>query len=329
MALADVSVVIPTHDRQEMLVGAVHTALVQDDVDVEVIVVDDGSTDATAAVVRERFPAVTVLRNERSSGVSAARNQGIDRATGAWVAFLDDDDLWAPDKLAAQVAALQASRRGWGYAGAVSIAPDLRIVHGTHPDPAHVIHRDLPVRNRLPAGPSNVIVHRQLLTRTGGFDVHLRPHADWDLWIRLAQSGPPACVDRPLVGYTLHGENMSVRSGRTKVDDAWLDEVDVIEQRYAQLRGDRRVDRGMVWRWIAGSHLRRGRWRDGARAYLEALREAPWESLRLGFEATASSSVGRSTAFRQPPDRPWRDAAEAWLRPLRDMVDVEARKVGR
>lgn len=322
----EVSVVIPTRDRAGLVLGAVHTAATQQRVDVEVIVVDDGSTCDVAGTVGDLHPDVTVLRNDRSEGVSAARNRGIAHAGGEWVAFLDDDDLWAPDKLVDQLACLTATGRDWCYTGAVSITPDLRIVHGTRPDAAEVVHRDLPVRNRLPAGPSNVVVRRALLAETGAFDVGLRPHADWDQWIRLARTGPPARVERPLVGYTLHEANMSVRGSRVAPDDPWLREVDVIERRYADLRAGREIDRGLVWRWLAGTHLRRRHWGPAAHAYARAIRAAPAESLRLGARALASTGIGPTSAFRARPDEAWRRDAERWLAPLRDDLALHRRR---
>ena len=103
-----VSVIIPTHDRCERLRLALRSALAQRGVDVEVIVVDDGSSDGTRAFVEGlKDPRVRLVHNEVAMGESGARNRGISEAGRAWVAFLDDDDLWAPDKLASQLDALQ------------------------------------------------------------------------------------------------------------------------------------------------------------------------------------------------------------------------------
>ena len=83
--------------------------------------VDDGSTDDTAAVAAGAGPRVVVLRNRQPAGVSAARNQGIAAARGVWIAFCDDDDLWSPDKLTRQLEAAERARADWVYAGDVNV----------------------------------------------------------------------------------------------------------------------------------------------------------------------------------------------------------------
>ena len=105
-----VSVVIPTRDRWPLLATTLASALGQDGVALEVVVVDDGS--ATAAPVVPPFddPRVRIARNDRSLGVAGARNRGIEAARGEWIAFLDDDDVWAPAKLRRQLDAATAAR---------------------------------------------------------------------------------------------------------------------------------------------------------------------------------------------------------------------------
>ena len=112
---APVGVVIPTRDRRDLLAATLDSVLAQRDVQVEVVVVDDGSRDGTADWLRSLDdPRVRVLRNETAIGTGAARNRGLHEVTADLVAFVDDDDLWAPDKLARQVAAIEATPgAGW------------------------------------------------------------------------------------------------------------------------------------------------------------------------------------------------------------------------
>jgi glycosyltransferase involved in cell wall biosynthesis len=127
----DVSVVVPTHNRSGLLAQTLRSVLWQRGVDLEVLVVDDGSTDDTAAVVAAlNDPRVRLLRHGTPRGVSAARNRGVAAAGGRWLAFCDDDDLWAPDKLARQLAAAQATGRSWVYAGEVHIDLGGQVVGG-------------------------------------------------------------------------------------------------------------------------------------------------------------------------------------------------------
>jgi glycosyltransferase involved in cell wall biosynthesis len=289
---------------------ALHCALRQRDVDAEVIVVDDGSTDGTSRGIRDRFGKdVLVVRHAQGRGVSAARNEGIERSSCDWVAFLDDDDVWSPDKLRLQLDTASLQERLWVYAGMVTVDAQLRILYGNRPDSPERIALDILVRNRLPSGPSNVVVHRDALQAVGGFDPALRYHEDWDMWLRLAELGPPAAVIAPLLAHVVHGGNAAL--------DPILRDLKVIERRYAPRRGARRVDRGYVHRWIAGSYLHVGNRRSAARAYFSALAASPVRSLTLGARAVFSPRAGARTAYRPPPARAWRKQAESWLAPLR------------
>ena len=222
---------IPTRNRRALLSRTLATVLWQREVDLEVIVVDDCSTDGTVAMVLGLGDRrLSVVRQDERCGVSEARNRGIEQSTGEWVAFLDDDDLWAPDKLLKQLRCAQALSRGWAYGGSVMVTSDLAMVAGGEPPSADAACRLMPLINMVPAGASNVLVRRDLLDRAGRFDTGLRHLADWDMWIRLAQLGLPAVVVEPILAYVLHSGNASVDTGEAP------DEMMVIEERYRHLR---------------------------------------------------------------------------------------------
>ena len=203
--------VIPTQDRSGLLTLALRSVLWQRDVEFEVIVVDDGSADDTSEVVAGLGdPRVRLIRHDVSQGVSAARNRGIAEARGKWIAFLDDDDLWAPDKLSSQLLAAVSSARAWVYVGAVNISTSHRVVGGSRPLSPEEIPARLRESNVVPGGCSGVMVARAALEAAGSFDRALRPLADWDLWLRLAAGGSPAWVPRPLVAYRVHAQNLSL-----------------------------------------------------------------------------------------------------------------------
>ena len=152
------SVVVPSHNRARLLKRTLRSILAQQLVDLEVIVVDDGSIDDTAAVAAAAGRRVIVRRNARPAGVSAARNQGIAAARGDWIAFCDDDDLWAPDKLARQLDAADRARLDWAYTGDVNVDDGLRVLSGgPPPDPTEVMAL-LPRYNPISSGGSNVVV---------------------------------------------------------------------------------------------------------------------------------------------------------------------------
>jgi glycosyltransferase involved in cell wall biosynthesis len=247
-ARPDVSTVIPTRDRAGLLARTLRSALSQRGVDLEVIVVDDGSTDDTANVVRSADdPRVRLIDHDRAAGVSTARNSGIEAARGTWIAFLDDDDLWAPTKLARQLRSATDARAIWVYTGAVKIDLADRVVGGTPPPSPREVMARLPRWSLVPGGCSGVIVSRETLARTGDFDPRLTNLADWDLWIRLAQIGAPSSADDPLVGYRLH-------AGQSSLDvELILREVAILEQKHGV-----RVDRGSLHHYIAHKCLLSG-----------------------------------------------------------------------
>jgi glycosyltransferase involved in cell wall biosynthesis len=314
MSMVEVTVVVPTRNRASMLGQALRSVAAQREVDLEAVVVDDGSTDATAALVSGMEDRrVRLIRHERPQGVSAARNRGIAEARGPWVAFLDDDDLWAPGKLASQLAAAKRDGRAWAVTGAVSIDDRLRVLAGEPPLEPERIVADLDRYNSVPAGASNVLVRADLLAATGGFDPALRHMADWDLWIRLGRTGPPATVPRPLLAYRLHRANATMDTAFDPQEP--LAELDAIVGRYGIP-----ADRLAVDRWIAWTCLRAGRRGASLRAYVRAARGGDRRSLVRAAIGLLHPAVGRRIYYRpflrQGQDEAWLAEARSWLRDL-------------
>jgi Glycosyl transferase family 2 len=306
--MTSVSVVIPTRDRAALLETTLHSVLWQDDVDLEVIVVDDGSIDATPDVVaglgEER---VTLVRLGEPHGLAAARNLGAGRAGGGWLGFVDDDDVWAPEKLARQVRAAEAADRGWVYVGAVAVGERLEIVSGDPPPSPEAVMAALPRSNPVPGGGSNVILRRHLFERVGGFDERLARCEDWELWARLTRHGPPAAVPEPLMGYRLHAGAMS------------LDVEGIVgAARAIEALHRTSVDWGTLHRWLAETCLRNDR-------HLQALGHFARAALRGQAAGVASDladivrrRVARVTGRRSDAGRAagWAAGAWRWLREL-------------
>jgi glycosyltransferase involved in cell wall biosynthesis len=295
-----VSVVIPTRNRCRRLQLTLRSALAQRAVDLEVVVVDDGSEDDTyAAIGRLPDERVRVVRNDPPRGESGARNRGIAEATGAWIAFLDDDDLWAPDKLQRQVEALAETRREWGYAGDVAIDDHLRVLHGSPPPSPGEVMQTLERHNSVPAGASNVITSAALLARVGPFDPGLTRTADWDMWLRLAASGPPAWVPSPLVAICTHPGNMSRDMG------LMFRELDVVARRYRIP-----VDRARHYRWAAWGALQDGQRWQAVRYYLGALAAG---DVRSAGRALVALAGGASANPAPVEGTAWTAEAQAWV----------------
>jgi glycosyltransferase involved in cell wall biosynthesis len=301
-----VSVVIPTRGRGRLLALTLRGVLRQRDVDFEVVVVDDGSTDDTADMVtRLEDRRIQLLRHDRSRGVSAARNTGIAAARGEWVAFCDDDDLWAPDKLALQLEAAARAGRHWVYAGDVEVDDRLRVVAGAPPAPPERVVELLARHNAVPAGASNVVVRSGSLARCGPFDDQLANNEDWDMWLRLARLGPPASVPQPLVALRQHAGNASWNMARM------LRELQVIERRYGIA-----ADRAAHYRWAAWVALRGGRRGEAVRYYAQAVRCGDLRSLGRAVLAVARPGMANRRAdrlARLAVGQPWTAAAQAWL----------------
>jgi hypothetical protein len=278
-----VTAVVPTKNRVGLLRVTLRSILAQRGVDVEAVVVDDGSDpDAAAevaAIAARSGDRIRVVRNPTSRGVSAARNQGVAAARTPWVAFCDDDDLWTPGKLAGQLAAVERTGRSWAYTGAVKFALGPVVWQVMPPPGADEVTERLADKCIVPAGASNVLAHRQTVLDSGGFDEDLMHVADWDMWLRLLELGPPAVADGLGVGYRLHPGTMSLRPAGI------LTELQTIDRRWRHLRGGRVLDPGPTHLWIAMSHLRAGQRRAAAASYLRAARTRPRQGLR-GFVRT-------------------------------------------
>jgi glycosyltransferase involved in cell wall biosynthesis len=296
-AACEVSVVVPTHDRPRLLALTLCSVLRQEGVDLEVVVVDDGSSvDVRAVVERLGDARVRLVRHDRPQGVSAARNRGVAEARGGWIAFLDDDDVWAPDKLQAQLEAARGGGHGWAYVGAVNVTEGLRVLGGAPPAPADEVVTRLHRANLIPGGCSGVAVRRDLLP-SQPFDGSYRHFADWDLWIRLARLDRPVGVSRPLVGYRIHGGNASLDT------EGMVAELEVIEQRYGGP-----VDRARFYRHVARVSQRASRRGAAVRYYLQAaVRDRQYRRRGLPADlAEIAQGVGRQMRRRLagPPAAP-------------------------
>jgi glycosyltransferase involved in cell wall biosynthesis len=216
-----VSVVIPTRGRWNLLSAhALPSALGQIDVEVEVIVVVDGPTDETVeALARMDDPRVRVLRNERTRGPSGARNTGIAAARGEWLAFLDDDDVWSPEKLRSQLDQLRDDRR-WVFSSVVVVGEGYRPLYSLPLPEPDEIERSLMKGNVVPGGASNVVASTRLIRELGSFDETLVHSEDWDLWIRLARFGRPNVCQEVHVGILEHSQRSALQGDWWVVRDA-------------------------------------------------------------------------------------------------------------
>lgn len=179
-----VSVVIPVFNRGSMLKSAIESVLAQTSPPEEIIVVDDGSTDGTCELLKDKFPSIRFLR-QSNKGVAAARNLGIRSAMGNWIAFLDSDDEWKQEKLELQLKFLQRK-------------PETKALHtdekwirrGNLVKPPKYLDKsstrlfDRSLRHCL-ISPSTTLLHKSIFSIVGLFDESMQVCEDYDFWLRL------------------------------------------------------------------------------------------------------------------------------------------------
>lgn len=199
-----VTVVVPVYNNRDTVVDAILSALRQVPPPAEVLVVDDGSTDGSAAVVRDAFRAEPLVRviPQENAGPSRARNRGIAEASSPYLAFLDADDEWLPDKLALQSQVL-AREPAVGLVACDWVRERPRDEEAGGPALAppwsRLTYRDCLVLNRFQT--STVVMRTALARALGGFDAAVDGAEDWDLWVRAAQSAGVVKLNRALVVY--------------------------------------------------------------------------------------------------------------------------------
>lgn len=206
--MSTVTVIIPTLDRSEKLTRAITSVFDQNYPELDVIVVDDGSTENIAAVVA-RFPGqpVRLLRHESSKGACAARNTGWRAADSMFIAFLDSDDIWLPDKLNRQMAIFEAAgpKLGMVYTWFSILSEATPILEF---DPDENDFANLAVSNLI-GTLSTVVVRRNLLEEVGGLDENLPSCQDWDLWMRLSQITQFTGIGKVLAAVDVEGKRIS------------------------------------------------------------------------------------------------------------------------
>jgi len=209
MKRPSVSVIIPTYNRSAYLVGAIESVLSQSYCDLEIIVVDDGSTDNTQDVISGYGDRVRYLFQE-NKGPSSARNLGISAAEGDLIAFLDSDDLWRRDKLEKQVELFeQNSNIGLVASGhdLVNERGELISNYSLKSTELKQLHKKQMLRN-LFSTPS-VIVRKSCFQSVGVFNEKLYFAEDWDMWLRIINAYDSAFINAPLVTIRKHSESIT------------------------------------------------------------------------------------------------------------------------
>lgn len=304
-----VSVVIPCYNAATWISATLRSVYAQEWSALEVLVVDDGSSDDSVERVVSEFPQVRVLK-QRNAGVAAARNAGIQAAKGHWVAFLDADDHWLPGKLRAQMDLLRGQQdAGMAYCSWVTWASldleptsqlldslcrnetDLKLWDG----PSGWIYADLLVGCSV--WTSTVVIRKDLLLDLGGFDTSLRIGEDYDLWLRASRVTPILRVKRPLALYRLHPGSLTKQAPVANYEAAVVDRA-LAKWGYVDPNG-RSADPGAVaqslartWHAFGAANLKAGHpkiaWASARRALeLDRWQRGNW---KLAMKALAMAA---------------------------------------
>jgi glycosyltransferase involved in cell wall biosynthesis len=267
-----ISVIIPTFNYGRFIAGAIESALRQTLLPAEIVVIDDGSTDETAAEVARFGDRVRYIRQE-NRGVSAARNRGVAETSGQLIAFLDADDIWEPEKLAKQRRVfLDEPRTGLVHCGmrefdsetGETLAVRLDGMAGEVADQLLLWERPVII------GPGGTImVSRRAFEEAGGFDQRLRCGEDWDLCYRIARRYRVGFVAEPLVNYRSH-RNAAHHNVREMERGMTLFYQKAFAEPEAP-KGLRRRSLGNFNRILAGSYFQAGQYGDFLRTAAKSL----------------------------------------------------------
>jgi len=227
-----ISVVIPTHNRVELLEKAVKSVLNQTYSDLEIIIVDDASTDDTESRIK-RFGSdkITYFRVDESKGGNHARNIGIEKSTGEYIAFLDDDDEWMPTKLQEQMLIFKRDESiGLVYTGAEVIYTANNGKYNIIPTKKGELSKDILTYNYI-GTTSSVMVRKDIINLAGRFDLEMPALQDYDLWIRICQITKIGFVKKPLIKYYIHTNTNQITNNILKNQQA----IELIDKKYDNL----------------------------------------------------------------------------------------------
>lgn len=234
-----VSVITAAYNHAKFVRQMAESVQAQTFRDFEHIVVDDGSTDGTADVLKSFGNEIIYVR-ENNRGTQAARNTALQISSGDYIALLDSDDVWLPEKLERQMKVFaEFQDAGLVYSFAYMIDSEGNVGNDGKPFGKPVAHgrdtlKEIMIQNPVPA--LTAVFHRRWIRELGGFDESLEVAADWDLWLRIAAHGPVNCVQEPLALYRLHQSNtwnVAYPNGRFHED--WLRMLEKFENEHPGL----------------------------------------------------------------------------------------------
>lgn len=278
-----VSVIIPTYNSAHFIIEAVDSVLAQTFTDFEILVIDDGSKDNTKEVLAEKYGDSIQYFYKENGGVSKARNFGIEKAKGKYVAFLDSDDAWIPEKLEKQIVALEQNPdKKACYASFYLCDEKLNPLEINQSERKSDALTDLLLIGNVVATPSTVIAEKEIFQQVGGFDHELSQCADWEMWIRIATKTEFIYVDEPLLKYRQHGSNMSKNAALLETDTILLMEKSfALPNLSKELKSKKNQALAKVYMVSAGTYFRAHSYKNFLRCAIKSVALDFTQSLRL------------------------------------------------
>jgi len=234
-----VSVIIPVHNGAFSVEKAIDSVLAQTHRDLEVIVVDDGSTDDTMDIISDqRDERVRVLSHNERKGAAAARNTALRDCKGQYVAFLDADDIWLPNKIELQLQALEEKDDDWGgvYCGAIINDVDGSVIHSPAVKEGNLQYDLLDKQLEL-GGSSTLMFRKECLDAVGHFDESFQRHTDWEMLVRFFDRYKLAAVKDCLM--VKHGYSRSPARPFARTKEKYLSKFDRAISSYGPKRSNR------------------------------------------------------------------------------------------
>lgn len=221
-----ISVIIPVYNGEKTIKQTVESVLNQTIKDLEIIIINDGSQDSTLEIISRIQDCRIKVFSYPNTGSSASRNRGISRSSGEYISFIDADDLWIPDKLEAQLKALQENPEAavaYSWTDCIDESGNF-LGKGSYLSFNGNIYANLLLTNFIDSG-SNVLIRTDALKRVGYFEESRHFSEDWDLWLRLAASYNFVAVSKPQILYRISSNSKSVNLLQMESDS-----IEVIEQ---------------------------------------------------------------------------------------------------
>jgi glycosyltransferase involved in cell wall biosynthesis len=255
--MAIISVIVPAYNAERSIIETIASVQQQTFLDFELIVINDGSTDRTLELLATVKDSRLKVVSYENSGVSVARNHGMAHATGEFISFIDADDLWTPDKLELQLAALQKHpEAGVAYSWTSNMSDEGKSFDFGHlPIFTGNVYPELLVTNFIANG-SNLLIRRQAIESVGEFDPALSGCADWDFYVRLAARWHFVVVPKPQILYRQSSGSMS-----SKIETMEKENIFVIEKIFQtappELQSLKKQSLAIMYQYLAGMCLAR------------------------------------------------------------------------